>query len=112
MADQRRDSSSVAAVRELAVEGEAAVGTPVAIPPEVGERARRVVVYGSMVGFALLYLVPFVYTLATSFKTQAEAARASTCGPTRRASTRTARSGRTGGPLVRDVFRNSLILAS
>ena len=66
---------SVAAVRELAVEGEAAVGSPVAIPPRtVGERVRRAVLYAFMIALALLYLVPFAYTVSTSLKTQAEAA--------------------------------------
>jgi multiple sugar transport system permease protein len=65
----------VAAVRELALEGEAAVGTTTGIPPRTfGERARRVVVYVLMIGLALLYLVPFVYSVSTSLKTQAEAA--------------------------------------
>jgi multiple sugar transport system permease protein len=65
----------VAAVRELALEGEAAIGTTTAIPPRTfGERARRVVVYVLMIGLALLYLIPFVYTVSTSLKTQAEAA--------------------------------------
>ena len=66
---------SVAAVRELALEGEAAVGSPVAIPPRtVGERVRRAVLYAFMIALALLYLVPFAYTVSTSLKTQAEAA--------------------------------------
>ena len=65
----------VAAVRELATEGEAAVGAPVAIPPRtLSERALRVVVYVLMIGLALLYLIPFAYSAATSLKTQAEAA--------------------------------------
>jgi multiple sugar transport system permease protein len=65
----------VAAVRELALEGEAAVGTSVAIPPRTrGQRAMRIVAYVLMIGIALLYLIPFVYTVATSLKTQAEAA--------------------------------------
>ena len=75
MADRDEAVPHVAAVRELALEGEAAVGAPVAIPPRTfGERARRVVVYGLMISLALLYLIPFVYTVATSLKTQAEAA--------------------------------------
>ena len=65
----------VAAVRELALEGEAAVGTTTAIPPRTfGQRARRVAVYVLMIGLALLYLIPFVYTVSTSLKTQAEVA--------------------------------------
>ena len=75
MGDQEAAPPPVAAVRELALEGEAAIGTPVAIPPRTfGERARRIVLYGVMIAIALLYLVPFVYTLSTSLKTQAEAA--------------------------------------
>ena len=76
MADREETlAPHVGAVRELALEGETAVGSPLAIPPRTfGERARRVVLYGFMVTVALLYLVPFVYTLATSLKTQAEAA--------------------------------------
>lgn len=75
MSGREEVAPPVAAVRELALEGEAAVGTPVAIPPRtVGERARRVVLYLFMITIALLYLVPFLYTVATSFKTQAEAA--------------------------------------
>ena len=45
----------VAAVRELALEGEAAAGTPVAIPPRtVAERTRRAVLFGFMIAVALL----------------------------------------------------------
>ena len=74
MSGREEVAPPVAAVRELALEGEAAVGTPVAIPPRtVGERARRVVLYLFMITIALLYLVPFLYTVATSFKTQAQA---------------------------------------
>jgi multiple sugar transport system permease protein len=75
MAERDESAPYIAAVRELATEGEAAVGTPVAIPPRTRtERATRVVVYALMIGLALLYLIPFVYTVATSLKTQAEAA--------------------------------------
>ena len=65
----------VAAVRELATEGESHGRTSLPIPPRtVGERVRRAVVYGLMIGLAVLYLVPFVYTVVTSLQTQAEAA--------------------------------------
>ena len=75
MSEREEVAPPVAAVRELALEGEAAVGTPVAIPPRtVAERTRRVVLFSFMIVVALLYLVPFVYTVATSLKTQAEAA--------------------------------------
>jgi multiple sugar transport system permease protein len=75
MVDRDETAPHVAAVRELALEGEAAVGAPVAIPPRtLSERALRVVVYALMIGLALLYLIPFAYSAATSLKTQAEAA--------------------------------------
>lgn len=64
----------VAAVRELALEGEAAVGAPVGIPPRTaGERGRRAVVVTLMIALAVLYLVPLAWTFVTSLKTQAEA---------------------------------------
>lgn len=64
----------VAAVRELALEGEAAVGAPVDIPPRsFPERARRWVAVGLMILLAFLYLVPLGWTVITSLKTQAEA---------------------------------------
>ena len=65
----------IAAVQELALEGGPVVGTTTGIPPRTfGQRARRVVVYVLMISLALLYLIPFVYTVSTSLKTQAEAA--------------------------------------
>jgi multiple sugar transport system permease protein len=64
----------VAAVRELALEGEAAVGAPVDIPPRsLAERVRRWVAVGLMILLAFLYLVPLAWTVITSLKTQAEA---------------------------------------
>ena len=75
MADRDELIPPVAAVRELAFEGEAAVGTPVGIPPRTTSQwLARTVVYGLMIGLALLYLIPFVYSAATSLKTQSEAA--------------------------------------
>jgi multiple sugar transport system permease protein len=65
----------VAAVRELATEGEAAVGARRAVPPATPrERARRVVVYALMLALALLYFIPLVWAAITSLKTQQEAA--------------------------------------
>jgi multiple sugar transport system permease protein len=65
----------VAAVRELALEGEAAVGTKHAIPPvSGGARARRIIAYTLMIAVALLYFVPLAWAILTSLKTQAEAA--------------------------------------
>lgn len=75
----REDTTAphVAAVRELALEGEAAVGAPVAIPPRTpAERTRRVVAYTLMIALALLYLIPLVWAVVTSLKTQAEASAA------------------------------------
>jgi multiple sugar transport system permease protein len=75
MVERDETAPHVAAVRELALEGEPAIGAPVGIPPRTfGERARRVVVYGLMITLALLYLVPLLWAVVTSLKTQAEAA--------------------------------------
>jgi multiple sugar transport system permease protein len=65
----------VAAVRELALEGEPAVGTKVAIPPRTrGERARKVIALVLMLLLAGLYIVPLAWAVITSLKTQPEAA--------------------------------------
>lgn len=76
MADREETAAPhVAAVRELALEGEVAVGAPVGIPPRTPtERAGRVVVYTLMLALALLYLIPLAWPVVTSLKTQAEAA--------------------------------------
>ncbi len=63
----------VTAVRELADVDE--VARAPAIPPLTrGERARRLIAYGVMIVIALLYLVPLLWAVVTSLKTQAEAA--------------------------------------
>jgi multiple sugar transport system permease protein len=65
----------VAAVRELALEGEAAVGAPLAIPPKTrAERIRRVVAVALMLALAVVYILPLAWTIITSLKTQPEAA--------------------------------------
>jgi multiple sugar transport system permease protein len=71
-----------AALREFAVEGEAAVGAPVAIPPRTrAERARKVIAIVLMLALAVLYIVPLAYTFVTSLMTQAEAASGSVLWP-------------------------------
>jgi multiple sugar transport system permease protein len=73
MADREETAPHVAAVRELALEGEAAVGAPVHIPPRTrAERVRRAVVVLLMIALAILYLVPLAWAVVTSLKTQAE----------------------------------------
>jgi multiple sugar transport system permease protein len=75
MTEPDETAPPVAAVRELALEGEAAVGAPVAIPPRTpAERTRRLVAYALMLALALLYFVPLAWAIVTSLKTQAEAA--------------------------------------
>ena len=75
MAEQEQAAPHVAAIRELAREGEAPAGGAMAIPPKTrSERARRVIAYVLMVTLALLYLIPLVWSTVTSLKTQAEAA--------------------------------------
>jgi multiple sugar transport system permease protein len=64
----------VAAIRELALEGDVAVGAPAAIPPRtLGERTRRAIAFALMIALAVLYLVPLAWAAVTSLKTQAEA---------------------------------------
>jgi len=64
------------APEELAATGEAAKGAPVVgIPGRTGaERTRAIVVYALLFGIALLYFVPFLWTLSTSLKTLPETA--------------------------------------
>jgi multiple sugar transport system permease protein len=73
MADYDETALPVTAVRELADVDE--VARPPAIPPLTrAERGRRLIAYGVMIALALLYLVPLAWAVATSLKTQAEAA--------------------------------------
>jgi multiple sugar transport system permease protein len=75
MAEQERVPPDAQALREFALEGEAAVGAPIAIPPRTrAERARKVIAITLMLTLAVLYIVPLAYTVITSLKTQAEAA--------------------------------------
>jgi multiple sugar transport system permease protein len=73
MPDRDETVPHVAAIRELALEGEPAIGRPAAIPPRsLGERVRRAIVLALMLALALLYLVPLAWSVMTSLKTQAE----------------------------------------
>jgi multiple sugar transport system permease protein len=65
----------VAAAEQLAREGETAAGTPPGsgIPGrERAERIRRVVVYATLFFVALLFFVPFLWSVSTSLKTLPE----------------------------------------
>jgi multiple sugar transport system permease protein len=63
------------AIEQFAVTGEAAAGGVGAIPGRTGvERTRTVVVYTLLFAIALLYFVPFLWMLSTSFKTLPETA--------------------------------------
>jgi multiple sugar transport system permease protein len=78
MADEPRDLPPVppvVAAEQLATEGEVAVGTaaPPGIPgQERSERIRRVVVYVLLFVVALLFFVPFFWSVTTSLKTLPE----------------------------------------
>ena len=62
-------------MEQLAGAGEAAAGTVTGIPGRTrAERVRTVVVYVLLFGIALLYFVPFVWTVTTSLKTLPETA--------------------------------------
>lgn len=69
----------VIAAEELAHEGEAAAGSPVApagIPGrERGDRIRMALAYIVMFGIAILFAVPFLWSLSTSFRPLAETAK-------------------------------------
>jgi multiple sugar transport system permease protein len=66
----------LAGVEELAAGEEVAMGTPptvLDIPGrERSEFVRRYLLYVVLTAFALLYFVPFIYTVLTSLKTEAE----------------------------------------
>jgi multiple sugar transport system permease protein len=63
------------AIEEFALTGEAAAGGMAAIPGRTGiERTRTIVVYALLFGIALLYFIPFLWTLSTSLKTLPETA--------------------------------------
>jgi multiple sugar transport system permease protein len=77
MADEPRDLPPVPpvlAAEQLAVEGEVAIGTaPAGIPgQERSERIRRVIVYILLFIVALLFFVPFFWSVTTSLKTLPE----------------------------------------
>jgi multiple sugar transport system permease protein len=63
------------AMEELAVTGEAAAGTPPAtgIPGrERAERIRTAITYVALFGVAVLFAVPFLWSVSTSFRTVAD----------------------------------------
>ena len=66
----------VAAAEELALEGEAAAGTPPVtegIPGrERGDKVRRALAYIAMFGIAVLFAIPFLWSLSTSFRPLSE----------------------------------------
>jgi multiple sugar transport system permease protein len=77
MADQRVPPTPPAlAVVELAVEGEAAAGTPptaTGIPGrERADRIRTVLTYTVMFAVAALFFIPFLWSVSTSFRTIAD----------------------------------------
>ena len=75
MVERDETAPHVAGPRQLAGGGEVAIGSPsLDIPGREGsERARRVVVYVVLVALALLYFIPFAWSVLTSLKTVQEA---------------------------------------
>jgi multiple sugar transport system permease protein len=66
---------AVVAAEQLAAEGETAIGTPVmtGVPGmERAERVRRVIVYVALFLVAILFFVPFIWSVTTSLKTLPE----------------------------------------
>ncbi|HEY6605666.1 MAG TPA: carbohydrate ABC transporter permease [Gaiellaceae bacterium] len=75
MAESLPPVPPVIAADELAVEREAPAGSPAAtgIPGrERGDRIRRTIAYVAMFGIAVLFAVPFLWSLSTSFRPLAE----------------------------------------
>jgi multiple sugar transport system permease protein len=75
MAESLPPVPPVLAAEELALEGEAAAGTPsvTGIPGrERGDRIRRALAYTAMFGIAILFAVPFLWSLSTSFRPLSE----------------------------------------
>jgi multiple sugar transport system permease protein len=76
MAESLPPLPPAAAAEELAVDGEAAAGTPPAaagIPGrERGDRIRRALAYIAMFGVAILFAIPFLWSLSTSFRPLSE----------------------------------------
>jgi len=63
----------VVAVDELVVESETAKGVPTGIPGrERGERIRTAVAYVVLFAVALLFAIPFLWSVSTSFRTLAD----------------------------------------
>jgi ABC-type maltose transport system permease subunit len=76
MAAKQPPTPPVLAVGELALEGEAASGTPPAAPGipgrERADRIRTVVTYTVMFTVAALFFIPFLWSVSTSFRTIAD----------------------------------------
>jgi multiple sugar transport system permease protein len=75
MVERDEAAPHVAGPRQLAAGGEVAVGTPSLDIPgrEASDRVRHVAVYVVLVALALLYFVPFAWSVLTSMKTVQEA---------------------------------------
>jgi multiple sugar transport system permease protein len=75
MAESLPPIPPVAAAEELALQGEAAAGSAGAtdIPGrERGDQIRRVLAYIAMFGIAILFAIPFLWSLSTSFRPLSE----------------------------------------
>jgi multiple sugar transport system permease protein len=74
--EQLPDVPPVAAMDELALEGEAAKGTPAAVTGipgrERGERIRTAIAYIVMFSVAILFAIPFLWSVSTSLRPIAE----------------------------------------
>jgi multiple sugar transport system permease protein len=74
MAVEKEAAPHVAPIERLARGEEPAAGTPVGEIPGrgVGHRISRIVVYALLIALALLYMVPFLWSVSTSLKTLPE----------------------------------------
>ncbi len=79
MAEGLPPAPPAVAAHELAVEGEATAANPAAtgIPGrERGDRIRRAIAYVALFGIAVLFAVPFLWSLSTSFRPLSETVQA------------------------------------
>ena len=77
MVERDEAAPHVAGPRQLAAGGEVALGTPTLDIPgrERSARMRRVIVYVVLFGLAILYFIPFIWSVLTSLKTVQESRR-------------------------------------
>jgi multiple sugar transport system permease protein len=112
MTTEREDAPHIAPIVELARGGEPAVGTPIGpgVPGRgAGALAGKLLLYAFLLAIALFYILPFFWTVSTSFKTLPESAEGFVLLP-HHPTLNGYREAFTTGPFAR-YFMNSAIFA-